>query len=106
LKKKPRLGDIPEFTGELEGEFESMAHYNNFVSGAIFTAQFKWTGALIVSGHNYEFQLDMPAIQYLGDTPAASLTDSPIQPLPFVVLHDEVVGPAITLTLKSTDTVF
>lgn len=104
LKKKPRYGDIPAFTGQLEGEFESMTQYNNFINSTFLVAQFKWTGALIVSGHFFEFTIDMPAIQYSGDTPEASLSDSPKISLPFTVYHDEA-SPAITVTLKSTDTV-
>lgn len=106
LKKKPRLGDIPEFTGELQGEFESITQYDRFVSGAIVSAVFKWTGALIVSGHFFDVEVTCPAIQYTGDTPEASLTDSPAITLPFVVLHDDAVGPAITLKYKSSDVAF
>jgi Phage tail tube protein len=104
LKKKPRLGDIPEITGELEGEFDSLTQYNHFINGDIFTAQFQWTGALIVSGHNYQFTVDLPAIQYNGESPEASLTESPKQTLPFVVLHDDTIGPAVTISYKSIDT--
>jgi hypothetical protein len=106
LKKKPRLGDIPEITGELEGEFESLTQYNSFVAGTLLVAQFKWTGALIEGAHFFEVTVDMPAIQYTGESPEASLTDSPKLVLPFVVLHDEAVGAAVTLTVKSTDIAF
>jgi hypothetical protein len=106
LKKQPRLGDIPEFTGELEGEFENLTQYTNFVNGTSLVAQFKWTGALISGAHFFEFVIDMPSIQYTGESPEQSLTDSPKQTLPFVVLHDDATGPAITVSLKSTDVTF
>jgi hypothetical protein len=105
LKKKPRYGDVPAITGQIEGEFDSMTQYNHFINSDFMTAQFKWTGALIVAGHNYEFTIDMPSIQYSGDTPEASLTESPKISLPFTVYHDPAAGAAVTVTLKSTDTV-
>jgi hypothetical protein len=104
LKKKPRAGDIASFTGQIEGEFDNMTQYNNFVNGAFVAIQFKWTGALIVSGHNYEFTIDMPSCQYSGETPEASLNESPKLTLPFTVHHNDAVGPAVTVTLKSVDT--
>lgn len=103
LKKQPRRSKLPTYEGSLEGEFESLAHYNRFVSGGPFTAQFKWTGALIEGVHNFEFTVDMPAIEYRGESPQVSLDEMPKQEVPFRVLHDGT-NAAMTITVKSTDT--
>jgi hypothetical protein len=102
LKKIPRVASTPEYTGELEGEFESLAHYNRFTGGDIVPAVFTWTGAQIEVGHNYSVVIDLAAIQYRGETPEASLTELPKQTVPFKVL-DDGVNPAIKVTVKSTD---
>lgn len=105
LKKKPVTNELPAFEGELEGEFEDNTHYDRFVSGAVVPAEFKWTGALIEGAHNYEFKVNLPAIQYRGESPEVALDSLPVQRVPFVVLWDGT-NPAVTVTVKSTDTTF
>lgn len=105
LKKQPRVADVPEYTGQLEGEFLSLAEYTRFVNGTVMAAVFLFEGAIIETSHKFTFKVDMPAIQYRGESPEVSLNDLPKQMLPFRVLHDGT-NPAITVTVKSTDTVF
>jgi hypothetical protein len=102
LKSKPVTAQLPSFEGTIEGEFLDLTQYNRFVSGAEVVAQFKWTGALIEGAHNFEFTVDMPAIQIRGESPEVSLDDFPKQSIPFVVLWNGT-NPAITVSTKSTD---
>jgi hypothetical protein len=105
LKKKPTSNELPAYSGELEGEFESTTHYDRFVSGAVVPAVFKWEGATISGAHKFTFQVDLPAIQYRGESPEVALNELPKQTIPFVVLWDGA-SPAITVTYKTTDVAF
>ena len=104
LRKQPRIGGVPEYTGELEAEFASLAEYTRFVTGAVVAGQWVWTGAQIDSSPQTFFTatLDIAALQYTGDAPAASLTELPKQPLPFAILDNGSL-PAVKLTLRSSD---
>lgn len=104
LRKQPRVGKLPVYTGQLDAEFASLAEYSRFVSGQILAAQFIWTGAQIDASPltNFTVTLDLAAIQYTGDAPQASLTDLPKQPLPFQVLDNGTL-PAVKLTVRSND---
>jgi hypothetical protein len=104
LKSKPVTAQLPTYEGTIDGEFLDLTQYNRFVSGAEVTANWKWTGALIEGAHNFEFQVDMPAIQFRGDSPEVSLEDFPKQSIPFVVLWNGS-SPAITVSIKTTDVV-
>jgi hypothetical protein len=44
LKKKPVRASVPEFKGSAEMEFESLTHYNAFVSGETAPLVLTWTG--------------------------------------------------------------
>jgi len=102
LKKQPRIGSLPEYSGELEAEFATLAEYARFVSGAVLVGQFIWIGALIEAGKNFTLTVDLAAMQYTGDTPEVSLSELPKQPLPFKVLHDGT-NPAVKFTIRSSD---
>lgn len=105
LKKKPVSNELPAYTGEFEGEFEDNTQYDRFVSGAVVPAVLLWEGATISGSHKFTFKVDLPAIQYRGESPEVALDALPKQTIPFVVLWDGT-NPAITVTYKSTDTAF
>jgi hypothetical protein len=105
LKRAPKRAAVPTITGTLVSEFDDLTIYNLFRAGTIVPIVFTWTGALIVSGHNFQLTLTLPACKLEGDTPEASLTDMTMQPIPFKALYNQSAAMA-TLTYKSTDTSF
>lgn len=102
LKKKPCRSGVPQFTGTMEMEFEDLTQYNAFVAGSIVPIVVTWTGAAIDT-EAYEIVVTMPACQFTGESPEASLSDVPKQNLPFEVLWNGT-DPAITIEYTSTDT--
>lgn len=102
LKKQPHSGGLPEYSGELDGEFASLAEYTRFIAGTPLVAQFVWTGAIIEGALPYKLTVDVPAIQYTGESPEVSLDDEPKQTLPFQVL-DDGTNPVVKFTFQNTD---
>jgi len=105
LKKQPVRNAMPDYTGNLAAEFDSLTLYNHFVSGVPVPIVITITGDLIEAGHNYEIVITMPECQVGDDaTPQMSLEDVGSQPVPFTILHGS--SPAVSLTYKSVDTAF
>lgn len=104
LKKQPVRSGVPEYSGTIVADFDALTRYNEFVAGTVVEdVVITWTGAQIVSGHDYTIAIAFPAVQWTGESPEASISDVSTQPLPFKVLHDGT-DPAVTLTYKSIDT--
>lgn len=102
LKKKPIRTSVPTFEGSLEGEFEGTSIHALFAAGTIASLSAVWTGSLIEASHPFQVTVTLPAVQFTGESPEASLEDVTVQPAPFRVLHDGT-NPAITILVKSTD---
>ncbi|RMH85145.1 MAG: hypothetical protein D6683_01360 [Actinomyces sp.] len=104
LKKQPRRSGVPSYTGTIEADFTSTTEYDAFVAGTVMPLNVKWSHAAnaIETGHTFEFEVDIAAIQFDGESPEASLSDITTQRLPFKVLHDGT-NPAVSLKVKSTD---
>lgn len=105
LKRQPKRAAVPTITGTLVSEFDDLTIYNLFTAGTIVPIVATWTGAQIVSGHNFQIIMTMPACKLIGDTPEASLTGMTMQPIPFKALYDQT-NAMLTVTYKSTDTTF
>lgn len=103
LKKKPVRASVPEFKGSAEMEFESLTHYNAFVSGETAPLVLTWTGDEIASPYDYELKITLAAVQIQGDSPEVSLSAMPKQSLPFAVLWNGT-DPAVKIEYTSTDT--
>jgi hypothetical protein len=105
LKRAPKRAAVPTITGTIQAEFEDLALYNRWVNNEIFAVVMTWTGAQIVSPHNFRLQVTLPACKFTGSTPVSSLTDLTTQPLPFKALFNGS-DPMCTITYVSTDTAF
>ena len=103
LKKKPVRSGVPVFTGSVEMEFEGLTQYADFVAGNVIPIVATWTGAVIESAEVFEVVITMPACQYTGESPEASLSDVPKQALPFDVMWNGTDA-AVTIEYTSTDT--
>ena len=103
LKDQPCRQTVPQFNGTIEMEFEDLVAYTDFTAGNIIPIIFTWTGPEIDSPYNYEFKITLQACQFDGDSPEASLSDTPKQTLPFMVLWDET-NPAVQFEYTSVDT--
>jgi len=103
LKSEPVRVGSPSFTGSLSGDFDATTRYAEWVAGTLVDINVKWTGAVIESGYNYEFEIDIPNCQWTGESPTASRSETTRQTMPFVVLHDGT-NPMVTVNIKSTDT--
>tara|TARA_R110000744_G_scaffold78022_1_gene154008 strand:- start:1420 stop:2391 length:972 start_codon:yes stop_codon:yes gene_type:complete len=102
LKSQPKRAAMPEYTGEINAEFEDTTQYDKFVAGEIFEVTATWTGAAIDT-ENEVISLTLPACQYDGSTPEASIDDMTMQSLPFKVLFNGTDA-AATLAYTSVDT--
>ena len=102
LKSQPKRAAMPEYTGEINAEFEDTTQYDKFVAGEIFAVTATWTGAAIDT-ENEVVSLTLPACQYDGSTPEASLDGMTMQSLPFKVLFNGTDA-AATLAYTSVDT--
>ncbi|MCP3800197.1 phage tail tube protein [Allokutzneria sp. A3M-2-11 16] len=89
LKRQPKRAELPEYEGEIEAEFESatLPLYEDFVGGAIVGLRISYTG-VTKSGNGTTAKLDIvvPAIQFTGESPEASLDDLTSMTLPFRAL--------------------
>lgn len=103
LKKEPVRSGVPSYTGEVSVDFTGVARYDEFVAGTVSDIEVKWTGANIEGAYDFEFALRMKAAAWTDGNPVASLSETPVQRLPFQVMHNGTDA-AITCTYQSTDT--
>lgn len=106
-KKEPLLNALADISGDIELEFDSLAHYNRFASsteaGAMAAITMLWQGALIETTLNYQLLITMPLCRFEGDTPEVDGMDVVAVDYPFKVLWDGTTEP-ITVVYRSTDT--
>jgi len=89
--------------GSIDVEFSDLTEYALFAAGTVSAIVMTWTGAEVESGYDFEIVLTMPACQFTGDTPQASLSELPTLSMPFTVL-DNGTDAAITMLYKTSDT--
>ncbi len=103
LKKQPRRKALPSYGGTFKAEWVDLTAYNAFVAGTIYPAQITWTGANISGIYNHKVTVDLPAIQFNGETPVVDIEKLGAISLPFKVL-DDGTNPPVTITVITTDT--
>lgn len=103
LKKEPVRSGVPTYDGEIMVDFTGTTRYAEWTAGTVVDMEIAWTGANIASTYDYEFKLRMKACQWLDGNPKVSLSDTPVQRLPFRALHNGTDA-AVTMTYQSTDT--
>lgn len=104
LKKVPLNAEFVGLTGEMEGEFDSMAIYDLFVSGELVPIVYDWKGPEIgTTGFFYGLTITMPSCQFEGETPETSGPGILDQTTPFVIFDDGASEP-ITVRYRTTDT--
>lgn len=104
LRKEPIANGMVGITGSMEGEFASLAAYNDFVAGTqrelIFTAE----GADIPTTSNpYKVAITLDAAELTGDTPNVGGPEILTQPMPFRALYDGSTAP-VTLVYHNDET--
>jgi hypothetical protein len=103
LKSEPVRGGVPVYSGEISVDFEDLDRYNEWIGQSDVDVEIKWSGAAIEGAYNYELGMRMKACHWTDGTPEASLSDTPVQTLPFQALHNGTDA-AVSLTYQSTDT--
>lgn len=103
LKARPLRAAVPSFSGTLEVDFQDLTLYNAFVSGEVMPIVATWTGSAIDVSNDFQVVVTLPACQFDGESPSASLDDLTTQAAPFRVLHNGT-DPAVTIALVTTDT--
>jgi len=103
LKLQPVRSGLPSMEGSIDVEFSDLTEYALFAAGTVSAIVMTWTGAEVESGYDFEIVLTMPACQFTGDTPQASLSELPTLSMPFTVL-DNGTDAAITMLYKTSDT--
>ncbi|MFE5621726.1 phage tail tube protein [Streptomyces virginiae] len=101
LKKKPVRNAVPTYEGTLEGEFsaDSLGLYDAFVSGQVCSLVIDFAG--VVAGTS--LKVEVPAIQFTGESPEASIDDVTVHNLPFRVLDPGDGTAAVKVTYKEND---
>ena len=103
LKKEPVRNGMPSYDGEITIDFSGTDRYDEWTGQTIVDLELAWTGANIESTYDYELKLRMQAVHWTEANPEVSLSDTPMQTLPFQALHDGS-NAAVSLTYQSTDT--
>lgn len=98
LKKQPVRSGVPTYEGSMECEFESLDVYADFVAGTVDALVIEWD-----NGDGDELKIEMPAVQFTGESPEVSTDNLPVQNLPFKAL-DNGSDPVVTLTYTTGDT--
>lgn len=89
LKKEPIAIGMRAVDGTMDAEFESLAQYNDFVSGAQDPLIITFTGDTIPGEANpYKLVITCPAIERVGESPKVGGPEIVRQPLPFRALWD------------------
>lgn len=103
LKKEPVRNGVPVYDGEITIDFTGVDRYDEWTAETVVDIELAWTGANIESTYDYEVKLRMQACHWTDGNPEVSLSDTPVQTLPFQALHDGT-NAAVSLTYQSTDT--
>lgn len=104
LKKEPIANGKVVVTGEMEGEFESLTHYNNFIAGTTEELIFTVTGSDIPSETEpYQIVITVASAELTGDTPNASGPAILMQPRPWRALDNDT-DPLVELVVHNDET--
>lgn len=104
LKRQPVRTNIPSYDGELSLDWSSNTEYDMFVSGAIVPIVMTFDSLVdIDGGNNAKMVVTLPACQFTGNSPVASIGEIPSLSLPFKVL-DNGTDTAVQITYTSSDT--
>lgn len=103
LKKEPVRSGIPVYEGEVTIDFTGTTRYAEWTGETVVDIEVKWTGEEIESPYSDEFALRMKACHWTDGNPEVSLSDTPVQTLPFRALHNGTDA-AVTMTYQSADT--
>lgn len=96
LKSKPVRAAVPTFEGSLEGEFSdaTLPLYEAFIAGEVLGLAVDLVG--LTPGTSMKWEL--PAVQFTGESPEASVDDLTSLKLPYRVLDPGTGDPAIRVT--------
>ena len=94
LRKEPIANGMLAITGSMEGEFESLSSYNDFIAGTQRTLVFTTTGATIPTTSNpYKVVITLDDAELTGDTPNVGGPEIVTMPLAFRALYDGTTNP-------------
>jgi len=103
LKKEPVRNGMPSYTGEMKIDFTGTERYAEWTAETALDIQIKWTGATIASGQTDFMMMRMKACDWTGGNPEVSLSETPMQTLPFQAMHNGTDA-ALTLTYQNIET--
>jgi len=108
-RDKATRGSLPAPTLDLGWTYKNRTYYDAFLDGTVMAFRAKWdltpSGIEIEEGFSPSVTLDLPAIQFTGDTPEMSKDSRTTQALPARVLWNGT-DPMVTLTLITSDTTY
>lgn len=102
-KAKPIPNGFATVSGNLTLEFADIASYTLFVSGAMSTAVFNFTGSLIASTYYNNITFTLDKMQYRGDSPNVAGPDVLELNAP-IMAFDGGTNPPLQIDYTSTDT--
>lgn len=102
LKSKPVRAAVPTFEGSLEGEFSdaTLPLYEAFLAGEVLGLGVDLVG--LTAGTSMKWE--MPAVQFTGESPEASVDDLTSLKLPYRILDPGTGEPAIRVTYVDPST--
>lgn len=105
LTREPLLSGEWALTGEIDCEFENITDYEAFANATDVPLNIEFDSGIEIAstGNNYKFIVDIPAIQYTGDTPVMGGEGLIRQPLPYMVV-DNATDVPITVVQHTSDT--
>lgn len=100
LRKQPLEASMREYSGKFDAEFESLTHYNRFVTGTEAEIVLLFAGATISTTYKYEAKITAH-VRFDGETPTVSGPGIIPQALPYKVVDDTTLS--IKLEYQTTD---
>lgn len=104
LKEEPINTPFDVLNGSLDVEFRNLTDfYNAFSADTELELELGFVGGVIEGAHNYEFKVTLTNVRLEGETPKITGPELVYQSIPFVGL-DDATNPAVTVFIKTTDT--
>lgn len=104
LRKEPIANGMASITGTMEGEFESLTHYQSFIAGTQQELVITTSGSTIPTTSNpYKTVATFEEVELTGDTPNVGGPGILTQPLAFRALYDGT-NPPVQLVVHNDET--
>lgn len=92
-----------EYTGSLSADFTDLTAYNRFVNGTRAAITMTYTGAIINAALAFSVTVNLPSVEFDGETPNVGGPELLTQSLPYKVLDNGDADGPVVVTIQTTD---